>query len=175
MTRSSIPGYVEAIRGRYLNVSRKEKGRILDEFTNVTSLHRKAAIRLLRQRGQAKVNRGRRQPRCYGHDVVNALRVVWEATDCLCSKRLHSFLPEILAALKRHKDIAINPEVETQLCRIRPSTIDRLLHPYRRLGGRHPFATTKPGSLLKKSIPIRIFTDCEEGTPGFLKIDLVVH
>ena len=57
MTRGSILEYVEAIRGRYLSVSRKEKGRILDEFNSVTTLHRKAAIRLLRQRGQAEVNR----------------------------------------------------------------------------------------------------------------------
>ena len=175
MTRGSILEYVEAIRGRYLNVSRKEKGRILDEFTNVTDLHRKAAIRLLRRRSQAKVNRGRGRPRCYGHDVVSALRVVWEATDRLCSKCLHPFLPEILAALKKHGEITLTPEVETQLCRISPSTIDRLLHPYRRLGGRRPFATTKPGSLLKKSIPIRTFADWEEDTPGFLEIDLVAH
>ena len=175
MTRGSILEYVEAIRGRYLSVSRKEKGRILDEFTNVTSLHRKAAIRLLRRRGQAKVRRKRGRPQRYGRDVVSALRVVWEATDRLCSKRLHPFLPEVLVSLKRHGEITIIPEVETQLCRISPSTIDRLLHPYRRLGGRRPFATTKPGSLLKRSIPIRTFADWEEDSPGFLEIDLVAH
>jgi len=175
MTRGSILEYAEAIRGRYLNVSRKEKGRILDEFTNVTSLHRKAAIRLLRRRDQAKMKRKRGRPRRYGHDAVNALRVVWEATDRLCSKRLHPFLPEVLETLKRHEGIIITPEVDAQLCRVSPSTIDRLLHPYRRLGGRHPFATTKPGSLLKKSIPIRTFADWEENTPGFLEIDLVAH
>ena len=81
MTRGSILEYVEAIRGRYLSVSRKEKGRILDEFTNVTSLHRKAVVRLLHRGSQAKENRKRGRPRCYGHDVVRALRVIWEATD----------------------------------------------------------------------------------------------
>ena len=175
MTRGSILEYVEAIRGRYLSVSREEKGRILDEFTNVNSLHRKAAIRLLRRRGQAKVRRKRGRPRRYGRDVVSALRVVWEATDRLCSKRLHPFLPEILAALKRHGEITITPEVEAQLRRISSSSIDRLLHPYRRLGGRRPFVTTKRGSLLKRSIPIRTFADWEEDSPGFLEIDLVAH
>ena len=175
MTRGSILEYVEAIRGRYLSVSRKEKGRILDEFTNVTSLHRKAAIRLLRRRGQAKVRRKRGRPRRYGRDVISALRVVWEATDRLCSKRLHPFLPEILAALKRHGEITITPEVEAQLRLISSSSIDRLLHPYRRLGGRRPFVTTKRGSLLKRSIPIRTFADWEEDSPGFLEIDLVAH
>jgi len=115
MTRGSILEYVEAIRGWYLSVSRKEKGRILDEFTNVTGLHRKAAIRLLHRRGRAKVKRRRGWPRCYSHDVVSALRVVWEATDRLCSKRLHPFLSEVLVSLKGHGEITLTPEVETQL------------------------------------------------------------
>jgi len=66
-------------------------------------------------------------------------------------------------------------EIEAQLCRMSPSTIDRLLHPWRRLGGRRPFTTTKPGSLLKSSIPIRTFADWEEDRPGFLEVDLVPH
>jgi hypothetical protein len=66
-------------------------------------------------------------------------------------------------------------EIETELCRMSPSTIDRLLRPHRRLGGRRPLATTKPGSLLKKSIPIRTFADWQEDQPGFLEIDLVSH
>jgi hypothetical protein len=56
-----------------------------------------------------------------------------------------------------------------------PSTIDRLLRPWRQLGGRRTFTTTKPGSLLKNSIPIRTFADWEEDCPGFLEIDLVHH
>jgi len=66
-------------------------------------------------------------------------------------------------------------EIEAQLCQISPSTIDRLLHPYRRLGGRRPLTTTKPGSLLKNSIPIRTFADWQEDRPGFLEVDLVSH
>jgi len=69
----------------------------------------------------------------------------------------------------------MDAEIDAQLCQISPSTIDRLLHSYRRLGGRHPFTTTKPGSLLKSSIPIRTFTDWQEERPGFLEIDLVSH
>jgi len=50
-----------------------------------------------------------------------------------------------------------------------------LLRPWRRLGGRHRFSTTKPGSLLKSSIPIRTFADWQESSPGFLEVDLVAH
>jgi len=175
MTRGSIREYTEAVRGRYLRASKKEKGKILDEFTKVTGCHRKAAIRLFHRGNQARANKKRGRPRRYGAAVAGALKVAWEATDRLCSKRLHPFLPELIMVLRRHGDSSITAEIEVQLCRISPSTIDRLLHPYRRLGGRHLFTTTKPGSLLKNSIPIRTFTDWQEDRPGFLEVDLVSH
>ena len=71
--------------------------------------------------------------------------------------------------------MTMTTEIEAQLYRMSPSTIDRLLRPWRRLGGRRPFTTTKPGSLLKSSIPIRTFADWQEDRPGFLEVDLVPH
>ena len=56
---------------------------------------------------------------------------------------------------------------------ISAATIDRLLAKERkkyRIKGR---STTKPGTLLKKSIPIRIFADGDEAKPGFFEVDLV--
>jgi hypothetical protein len=101
--------------------------------------------------------------------------VAWEATDRLCSKRLCPFLPELVRILRRNGEISITTEIEAELCRVSPSTADRLLRPYRRLGGRRPFSTTKPGSLLKGSIPIKTFADWEDDQPGFLEVDLVAH
>ena len=175
MTRGSIKEYTEAVRGRYIRASKKEKGKILDEFTEVVGYHRKAAIRLLHRTNQVRVNGKRGYPRQYGAPVADALRVAWEATDRLCSKRLHPFLPELVKVLRRHGEITMTAEMEAQLCQMSPSTIDRLLRPCRSLGGRRGFTTTKPGSLLKKSIPIRTFADWEEDCPGFLEVDLVHH
>ena len=93
MTRGSIREYTEAVRGRYLRASKKDKGKILDEVTKVIGCHRKTAIRLLRRRNQPGTNKKRGRPRQYGTAVVEALKVAWEATDRLCSKRLQSFLP----------------------------------------------------------------------------------
>ena len=98
MTRGSIGEYTEAVRGRYLRASKKEKGTILDEFTKVVGCHRKAAIRLLRRGNHPRAKPRRGRPRRYGPGVVEALRVAWEATDRLCSKRLHPFLPELVQA-----------------------------------------------------------------------------
>ena len=36
MRRSSVEEYAEAMRARYRKASRSEKGRLLDEFTEVT-------------------------------------------------------------------------------------------------------------------------------------------
>ena len=175
MTQRSIREYAEAVRDRYFLASKKEKGKILDEFTKVTGHHRKAAIRLFRHGNQSRTNKKRGRPRWYSPTVTRVLKLAWEATDRLCSKRLHPFLPELVTLLRRHGEITMIAEIEAQLCQISPSSIDRLLRPYRRLGGRRPFATTKPGSLLKSSIPIRTFADWQEDRPGFLEVDLVSH
>jgi hypothetical protein len=53
------------------------------------------------------------------------------------------------------------------------ATIDRCLGPARFKHPSHGLSTTKPGSLLKKAIPVRTFTPWDEDKPGFLEIDLV--
>ena len=112
MTRGSIREYAEAVRGRYFEASKKEKGKILDEFTQVTGCHRKAVIRLFRRGNQPRTNEKRGRPRQYGAAVAGALRVTWEATDRLCSKRLHPFLPELITVLRRHGDNSMTAEIE---------------------------------------------------------------
>ncbi len=59
MTRRSIMEYAQAIRSRYYRVAKQEKGKILDEFTQVTGLHRKAVIRLLKRLGQPGASKRR--------------------------------------------------------------------------------------------------------------------
>jgi hypothetical protein len=175
VTRQSIKEYAEAIRGRYLDGTREEKRQILDEFTKVTKLHRKSAIRLLNRKGTTAWKKKRGRKREYNAGVTEVLRVVWEASDRLCSKRLKPFMPEILEMLTRHGEIEISLETKVRLCRMSAATIDRLLKPYRKAGGRRVPTTTRTGDLLKKMIPIRTFTDWQENKPGFLEIDLVAH
>ena len=115
MTRRSILEYAEALRDRYSGAPKEAKGRMLDEFTKVTGLHRKAAIRLLNRRGRAEVSKRRGRPRRYGAGVAAALRAVWEAADRLCSRRLQPFLPEMIRVLRQHGEQMIDATTETQL------------------------------------------------------------
>ncbi len=174
MTRRSILEYARAVRRRYLRAGRKEKKKILDEFTKVTGYSRKSVIRLLRrpERGLGELRRGR--PAKY-KGLVQMLKAIWEASDRLCSKRLKPFLPEMVRVLREHGEQRVDAYQENLLCSMSPATIDRLLRPYRKLGGRRCLSTTKAGSLLKNWIPIRTFADWQENKPGFLEIDLVAH
>ena len=175
MTRRSILEYVQAIRARYLRASKVDKGKTLDEFMQATDLHRKAAIRLLNRTSQPRTGKRRGRPRKYGPDVTGMLKAVWEASDRLCSKRLQPFLPEMVRILRQHGEQRINAFLEEQLCQMSPSTIDRLLRQYRKIGGRKSLSTTRPGSLLKSCIPIRTFADWQENKSGFMETDLVAH
>ena len=77
MTRGSIREYTEAVRGRYFLASKKEKGKILDQFTKVTGCHRKGAIRLFRRANQPRANKKRGRPRavwfCCGGSTEDGL------------------------------------------------------------------------------------------------------
>ena len=160
--------YVEAIRERYRRAGRPGKRLLLDDFVRVTGYHRKTGVRLL---GEGKKGPGRRRgrPRRYGAEAAGALKELWEVAGCICSRRLQPFLPA------RKGRLALSTEVTEQLLAMSPSTVDRLLRSYRRQVRRRGMSTTKPGSMLKRSIPIRTFSDWEEGRPGFLEVDLVVH
>ncbi len=129
MTRGSIQEYTKAVRWRYLSARKGENGRILDEFIQVTGYHRKWAIRLLHRKDSQKGETRRGRRRRYGYEAVEALRKVWEASDRLCSKRLQPFIGELARVMRQHNKLTINASLETELCQISPSTIDRLLHP----------------------------------------------
>ncbi len=175
MTRRSIEEYAEAVRRRYCRAAKKAKTEILNEFVATTGMHRKAVIRSLNQRGRPGGNKKRGRPRLYGPEAMAALKVVWEITDYLCSKRLQPFLPELVGILKRCGELTMTGEIEAQLCQMSPSTIDRALRRWRGSGTRRGLSTTKPGTLLKNSIPIRTFSDWNENRPGYLEADLVAH
>ena len=91
MIKSSVKEYASAIRDRYSRVNREEKKKILDEFVKVTGYHRKAAIRVLLRVPKPK-DKHTGRPGNY-NKVLEPLRAIWEASDRLCSKRLHAVTP----------------------------------------------------------------------------------
>ena len=163
------------IRDRYRASSKKDKGRILDEFIAVTGHHRKHGIRLLGQSGddgeqQPAVKKGRR---IYDEAVRQALIVVWEAAARICGKRLKAALPHLVESMERHGHLDLDPGVRQRLLAASAATLDRLLQPIRTPAGRKLRRRRRqsPG----RNIPVRTFADWNAPPPGFLEIDLVVH
>jgi hypothetical protein len=175
MSQRSKRELLETIRPRYLKANKAGKGQILDEFVVTTGYHRKYALRVLKHGRKAKGLRKKGRRKEYQGEVVTVLKHIWEICGRICSKRLKPFMPEIVAVLERHNELSLSAEVKSQLLRMSRSTIDRCLQPARFEGKRHGLSTTKPGTLLKKAIPIRTFADWDDARPGFVESDLVAH
>jgi hypothetical protein len=165
----------KAAGDRYRKATKREKIKILDEFVANTGYHRKYALALLRKPLMPRTSTGRRRTRIYTPDVVEALTFIWKVSNYCGSHRLQPFLPELITALEQHGELHLLPTTRRLLLQVSPATMDRLLRPARRTLVPHGRSTTKPGTLLKQSIPIRTWAEWDDLRPGFIELDLVAH
>ena len=164
---------IVAIRGRYASVGRGEKIKILDEFVALTGFHRKHAVRLLRGAAPPPQVGSRPGRRVYGEDVRALLVTVWEASDRICGKRLQPLLAPLIEAMERHGHAGLSGDAREQLLTMSPATIDRALRDIKvtAIGPRRRKASTA----IRRSVPIRTFSDWDNPAPGFVEADLVSH
>ena len=165
---------LRTVSQRYRGSSRGEKSRILEEFAVTTGYHRKHAMRLLRTGPSDKRSAPRLSRRIYSAAVREALIVVWEASDRVCGKRLKAIIPTLVGAMQHYGHLALAPEVHGSLLKMSAATIDRVLAPQRERCGRRrrrSGATTT----IRRSIPVRTFSDWKDSAPGFIEADLVSH
>jgi hypothetical protein len=176
MSPRSKKEYTEAAHRRYKNASHIEKTVILNEFCATSGYHRKYAIRLLRGfKRFTKPKPKKRGPKpVYRKDeVITPLKQIWLAANLPCSKRLKAVLPIWLPGYDQLFG-KLPPRVTNALMAISPATIDRLLAPTRIQYQKRGRSTTKPGTLLRKQIPIQT-NQWDESKPGFLEADTVAH
>lgn len=176
MSTRSKRELLTTVSPRYVTATGTDKARILDEFVATTGYHRKYALALLNHPPLLR-SRALRRPRTktYTPAVQRTLVRLWEVADRICSKRLVPALPDLIDALTRHGEFALDGHTRDLLLALSVATADRLLTPARRAALPRGRTTTKPGSLLKHQVPIRTFADWDDARPGFLEIDLVGH
>jgi hypothetical protein len=174
MSNTSRREYLETIQSRYKKASKSEKNKILDEFCRVCEYNRKYAIRLLNDKSPPKCDwaKKKRGPKSkYNHpDLTKILTKIWVATNLLCSKRFKTIIRIWLPYYPYH----VTKNVEDALLAISPATIDRLLSKHRSRYNKRGLATTKPGAIIKKHIPLKL-KQWDETRPGFLEADTVAH
>jgi hypothetical protein len=174
MSQRSKRELLGEIRPRYLKAKKVEKKTMLDEFVAATGYHRKYATRILKHGRPRQSGKKHGFHKVYQGEVVVALEQIWEVCGRICSKRLQPFLPEMVKVLERCGELTLPAETKRLLLQMSSATIDRCLGPAH-FEHPHGLSTTKPGSLLKKAIPVRTYTPWNEDQPGFLEIDLVAH
>jgi hypothetical protein len=178
MTNMAKKELIKAIKPRYLKSNKLEKGKILDEFCKNTGYNRNYAITIL-QAGYdyyRVVREGRKHRKeKYDSYVIIKIIKIWEILEYPCGVRLKSQLVSMAETLERCGEMKFDCSVKEKLKEISAKTLDRRLskeRKIRRLSRNR--GTTRHGSLLKSSIPIRI-TDWDTNKLGFMEIDTVAH
>jgi hypothetical protein len=159
---------LSGLRKKYHRAGAEYRVRLIDQAVELLDYHRKAAIRALNAsavatEGPPAVKTGR--PREYEPGrLMKPLKAIWLAAQQPCGNRLVAMLPAYEVDQRR-----LCADVREALLAASARTLDRLLAPLRVSAGRR--GGTRPGSLLRQSIPIR-GPWTEEG-PGWIELDTV--
>lgn len=184
----------ESVSKRYHKAGKKQKGLMLDEFTEVTGYNRAYASYLLNNWGKKlhitvagkkttyvlgkvkKKKQRRARKKYYGEEVLKPLKELWYVSGMLCGKYLKAYIEDNLELLETQGGISLQKEQRDKLEQISAATIDRLLQEERKTMELKARKKVKPGSKkLKDKIPVRTYWQWKENKPGFLEIDLVSH
>jgi hypothetical protein len=177
MTNEVKQAVTEKLKKRYERASRKEKSKILDELCNMCDFHRKHAIRLLNPKltKSKSINRKRGAPKQYDDpQIIEILMLIREKLNLPCSRRLKAALPSWLPFYEQYSGVHLSSQISQKLLKISAASIDRLLKKHRRPAEKLGLCTTKPGTILKKHIPI-LTDQWDERRPGYMEADTVAH
>jgi len=175
MTNMTKKELAKVTRARYRLAGKSVKTFMLNEFCGNTGYHRKYAIQLFsREPKENKVKVGR----CKKYDCrlfADVIIPIWELLDYPCGTRLQPELINVAEAMARSNEIKITDEIKNQLKIISEKTLDRRLKKeieIRKLNRSR--GTTRHGTLLRSSIPIRL-TEWNRQELGFAEMDTVAH
>src|SRR5512137_99180 len=119
--------YLAALKKRYAKATKKERGKILDEYVKTTGCHRKHASAVLSGK-RKRVKRPIRRPRraIYTAEDARGVEQVSDVFDGINSKLLRAAMDNELEHLYKQGHLNISPACYERLKHVSPATIDRL-------------------------------------------------
>jgi len=175
MTKKEL---ISTIKPRYLKSNKSEKSKILDEFCQNTGYNRKYVIKILQadyDNNRVKIIGRKPRKKIYTNEVILLAIKIWELLEYPCGQRLKGALSPMIDSLIRCDELKISDDLRNKLSTISTKTLDRRLKKERTLKRlNRNRGTTRHGSLLKSSIPIRI-TNWDTSKVGFMEMDTVAH
>ncbi|MCX7648273.1 MAG: hypothetical protein N2Z60_06655 [Elusimicrobiales bacterium] len=169
--------FINKYRALYHKSSKNAKSEIIKLISKALGYHPKHVIRLLNDFKNAEESQrlkiiGRGRKKQY-NSIKTVISDLWEQFGYIWSKRLKAVISEnINWIISKYnlKDEQIN-----LICNISSSSIDRILRHYRIKHKKRLYSQTRPGSLLRREIPIIIEVADNINRPGHIQIDLVAH
>lgn len=175
MSKSAQREYLAVLHRRYQRAGRRYKTQLLDQACSLCGYHRKSALRLMNRPFPEPARRKRPGPKpIYEAERLRpVIKIIWLASDQLCSKRLKAAMPEWLKHYQAHYG-PLPPDLQEQLLKISPAQIDRILKPVRVHQPKKGLCTTRPGTLLRHQVPTRTGPP-DTSRPGHMEVDTVAH
>lgn len=166
---------------RYIKSTKEEKKLILDEFCANTGYNRSYAITKLKKlqltphfKDSVAGKHTRNRERIYDSYVSAVVAQIYEALGGIGSRRMHPLVSTMLEKGIAFGHIKTNLLTEAKVRMMSKSTLGRMMTRIREKNALKGISTTRPGTLLKSEIPLRVGA-WEETHPGFSEIDLVAH
>ena len=169
MSEESTKEYTKKMRSRYARLTgRKARGKLLDEFIEITGWERKHANKVLLGKRRKTGSGGQRgAPKRYGGELTKVLKSCWLAMEQPCGKRMKDMLP----LWSKHLDCP--EEIRNELGKISAASIDRQLKAFKAKAGKK-ILPPKPASAVKALVEVRAQTwDTTE--IGWTEVDTVAH
>ena len=167
---------LESFREKYHRVRKGAKSEILEEVQKLLGCHRKHAIRAMKKRPVGRKPGGEKRGRKSRYDnpeFLSALHKVRRVMEFRNAEVIKLNLPEWLPFIENHRGV-FSSEIREKLLSISVSTMKRYFRRMREQGG-SGLSTTRPVSILRTEIPIRIESFWDEKVPGKMAADTVAH
>jgi hypothetical protein len=176
MSIASRRELIRKVKERYLKAKKRQKTTILDELVENVGLRRNYLIQILSAKKDLSFKSAlNRKSHCrYDGTVIAKCIEIWKTFDYPCGQRFKPMMEEYIRILEKWKEVDFSKDMKEKLLSISSATLDRRLKKTRHDLKRKLFSTTRPGTMLKKEIPIRT-SSWDEKRLGYGELDTVSH